>query len=92
MKYPIKDWKIKEFRKSKQKGKKYAVIIQNKEGKHRIINFGAIGYEHYKDKTGLNLYKDHNDIERRKKYRLRHSTYYNPKYYSPAFFSWNYLW
>ena len=53
-----------KFEKSKAKGKKYAAILP--DGKR--VNFGALGYEHYKDRTPLKLYShlDHNDPERRK--------------------------
>lgn len=57
------------FSKSKVKGKKYAVKYDGK-----TINFGALGYQHYKDRTPLKLYKhlDHNDKKRRASYRKRH--------------------
>lgn len=57
------------FSKSKVKGKKYAVHFSGK-----TINFGALGYQHYKDRTPLKLYKhlDHNDKKRRESYRKRH--------------------
>jgi hypothetical protein len=64
-----------KFEKSTRKGKKYMVRYKDK-----LIHFGALkpdgkGYLHYKDITGLGLYSnlDHNDPERRKRYRDRHS-------------------
>ena len=76
------------FEKSKAKGKKYAAILP--DGKR--VNFGALGYEHYKDRTPLKLYShlDHNDSERRKRYYERHNKDY-PKY-SADYFSKKYLW
>ena len=77
-----------KFEKSKAKGKKYAAILP--DGKR--VNFGALGYEHYKDRTPLKLYShlDHNDSERRKLYYQRHNKDY-PKY-SADYFSKKYLW
>ena len=77
-----------KFEKSKAKGKKYAAILP--DGKR--VNFGALGYEHYKDRTPLKLYShlDHNSLERRKLYYQRHNKDY-PKY-SADYFSKKYLW
>jgi hypothetical protein len=74
-----------KFEKSKVKGKKYTAILPDG---HRV-NFGALGYEHYKDKTPLKLYSnlDHNDKKRRDLYYKRHNKDY-PKY-SPDWFSKN---
>ena len=72
-----------KFEKSKVKGKKYTAILP--DGKR--VNFGALGYEHYEDKTPLKLYShlDHNDKQRRDLYYKRHNKDY-PKY-SPDWFS-----
>jgi len=77
-----------KFEKSNANGKKYAAILP--DGKR--VNFGALGYEHYKDRTPLKLYShlDHNDSERRKRYYERHNKDY-PKY-SADYFSKKYLW
>jgi hypothetical protein len=84
------------FHRSGQKKKKYAVYTP----KGKLVNFGAKGMEHYKD-TALGLYKssDHNDPERRRLYRARHSKILmkdgSPAYLNseqPAFYSWNFLW
>ena len=86
-----------KFLKSPLKNKKYRVI--SPQGK--IIDFGDIRYEHYKDQTGLNLYfnLNHNDDKRRRLYRLRASkiknkngelTYKNPEYAN--YYSYNFLW
>lgn len=80
------------FRKSKRKDKKYdAIIFEN--NKTRYVPFGALGYQQYKDKTGLGLYShlDHNDKERRKRYRQRHKGS-QLRIFSPAYFAWYYLW
>lgn len=95
MGYPIKDYKFIKFEKSKVKNKKYTAYIKNKSNdKIYKINFGDSRYEHYKDNTGSGFWssKDHNDKERRKRYRARHLTYLNKNEYSPAYFSWFYLW
>jgi len=71
----LKKEKIVEIKKSKTNTKKYAAVVRGPNGKERIVNFGAKGYEQYKDSTPLKTYskKDHLDKERRKKYFLRHS-------------------
>ena len=84
-----------KFQKSKVKNKKYAAILKNKQtGRTVIVNFGDTRYEQYEDSTGLGLYEhlDHNDKKRRSSYISRHKIHLRPGYYSPAFFSYNYLW
>jgi hypothetical protein len=75
---------------------KYKVKINGK-----TIKFGAIDYQHYQDRTPLKLYShlDHLDPVRRAHYRKRHEKILNkqgiPAYtvpYSPAWFSYYYLW
>ena len=96
MTYPKSEYKLIRFERSKAKGKKYAAIIQNrKTKKDRRINFGALGYEHYKDLTPLKLYSnlDHKDKNRRLSYHARHNTHrIDGSEYSPAYFSFKYLW
>jgi hypothetical protein len=71
----------------------------------RRVNFGHKDYQQYKDSVpkkmggGLYSYKNHNDEKRRKNYRSRHSGIKlkngKPAYqvkYSPAWFSYYYLW
>ena len=56
--------------------KKYTAIIQTPDGnKTRKISFGAVGYQQYKDSTGLGVWShlDHGDSKRRKAYFSRHS-------------------
>ena len=67
----------------------------------RTVQFGAKGYQQYKDQTPLRLYKksDHGDAKRRDRYRKRHGALRCKngelcikKKYSPAWFSWHFLW
>ena len=55
--------------------KKYKVVINFKDGRRKTVQFGAKGYEHFKDSTPLKLYsnKNHGDSQRRKSYRARHA-------------------
>ena len=96
-----KDLKIGEFAKSTNKNKKYMVKVETGEGKTKIVHFGDILYEHYKDSTGLGLYSnmDHNDKQRRELYRARASkikdksgnfTYLDKT--KANYYSYNYLW
>ena len=57
--------------------------------KGKLIHFGDNRYQHYKDLTGIWKELDHNDDERRKRYRARSSkikdgdgelTYMNPEH------------
>ena len=97
--------KIIKFEKSKRKGKKYMVIVENKKtGKHRTLHFGATGYEQFKDSTPLKLYSkgNHGDPKRRRNYFNRHSGTPNKRdavkkesrsgLYSPKLLSHIYLW
>lgn len=79
------------FKKSSTKTKKYDVY---KDGK-KIASFGAIKsdgkpYEQYKDKIGLYSNFDHNDINRKFLYYVRHNKTYTKD--SPDYFSKKYLW
>ena len=56
--------------KSNVKNKKYSVYVL-KDGKKRLINFGDIRYQHFKDKLGHYKNLDHNDPERRRRYLKR---------------------
>lgn len=59
--------------KSKAKDKKYSVYVKGDNGKAKLIHFGSLSHQHYKDTTPLKLYSnlDHNDEERRKRYLQR---------------------
>ena len=75
--------------------KKYKVVVYKKNGTKKTIQFGDKRYEQFRDKTPLHLYskKDHGDSTRRKAYRTRHGAQGNHlKVFSPAWFSWHYLW
>lgn len=81
------------FRRSTRKDKKYDAVLD--DGK--IIPFGQIGYEHYRDKTPLKLYShlDHNDFRRRMLFRERFEKLYKANennLHSAIYWSWNYLW
>jgi hypothetical protein len=86
-----------DFKKSTRKDKKY--MVRTPKGK--LIHFGQIGFEQFKDSTGLGLYShlDHGDKNRRRLYRLRHRAIKTkdgkPAYKdkeSSSYYSWNYLW
>lgn len=86
-----------EFKKSTRKGKKYMVITP----KGKKIHFGALGYQHYKDTTGLNLYSNlnHLDKSRRKNYLSRAKGIKNKQgkltwkdKESPNYYAVKYLW
>lgn len=81
--------------------KKYTAILPS--GKK--VHFGHRDYEHYKDSVpkrlggGVWSHKNHGDRERRKNYRKRHGgmmckdgTKCIKKRYSPAWFSYYFLW
>ena len=96
MYYSDKEYNFLKFERSKNTVKKYDAILENKQTKKKVrVPFGQKGYMHYKDNTGLKIYSnlDHNDPERRKAYRARHGANdYQKKKYSPAYFSYFYLW
>ena len=94
MYYPMSEWKLKGFMKSKALNKKYTAIIMNKEGQTKKINFGDNRYSHYKDRTGLGEYSylNHNDPIRRRLYHLRHNKDIHSNQYSAGYFALEYLW
>jgi hypothetical protein len=88
-----------KFSLSQTKGKKLRVVF-DLHGKQHTANFGAVGYQHFYDKTGL-LSKslNHKDAARKKQYYERHSKIVdraghkvinNPL--SPSYWSARYLW
>ena len=88
------EYKLMGFERSHLKYKKYNAILKNKKtGKIKKVPFGSSLYQQYKDSTGLNLYSDldHNDPDRRRKYRQRHQKDMKNKF-SSGYFSWHYLW
>ena len=92
--FPTDKYMFVKFKRSHLKHKKYDAILKNKDT-NRYVNvpFGARGYEQYKDRVPLRLYKkyDHEDKTRRINYRARHAKDIN-KPYSPSWFSLHYLW
>ena len=76
------------FRKSTKKNKKYDAVF--KDG--RVVSFGQIGYDQYKD-SALGLYKnlDHGDLKRRDLFKKRFEKLRHKKF-SPSYFSDVYLW
>lgn len=89
------------FIKSPKKSKKYRAILPNGSK----VDFGSSSFQHFKDSVpksqggGIWSHMDHNDKERRKNYRKRHSAIRLKdgsraidKIYSPAFFSYYLLW
>ena len=55
---------------SKSKNKKYSVYVV-KNGKTKLINFGQLPYQHYKDKLKKYSHLNHNDKNRLKRYYQR---------------------
>lgn len=91
----MSEYKLKGFRKSKMEGKKYDALLENKNtGREKVFHFGALGYEQYKDSTGLGLYThlDHLDPNRRRLYKIRHNKDIKPGYYSSGYFALRFLW
>lgn len=93
--YPKNNFEFIGFVKSNTKFKKYDAIVKNKQNdKSYRIPFGDNRYQHYKDKTGIGLYShlNHLDKKRQKLYVARHQHFIKNNYYSPGYFSMNYLW
>ena len=55
-----------EYTKSNKKNKKLMVKVNNK-----LIHFGDIRYQHFRDKTKIHKNLDHNDPKRKKNYLTR---------------------
>jgi hypothetical protein len=99
MKYLKKNYKLLKFERSTRKGKKYDAVLEHKTtGKIVRVAFGAEKMQQYRDATPLKLYKsqDHLDETRRKAFRNRFRRLINNKdyraYFSPIWFSTEYLW
>ena len=73
---------------STRANKKYDVY---KDGKY-LLSFGDLRYQHYRDKLGRFTELDHNDKERREKFRKRFGgkDFSNPD--KALYWSWYYLW
>jgi hypothetical protein len=68
--------------KSSNKTKKYDIYLP-KNGRTKKVSFGA---------KGMSDYTKHKDIERRSRYRSRHSKDRINDPYAPGFWSWYVLW
>lgn len=77
-----------EFRKSTRQHKKYDVF---KNGKY-ITSFGDNRYQHFHDRIGLYPELNHDDPERRRRYRARHSSDRLDDKTSAGYFAYYYLW
>lgn len=90
-----KDYDILNFEKATNPFKKYRVHIKNKRsGDTHWLEFGAAGYQQYKDSTPLKLYSDldHLNDHRRDLFRKRFAHQYKPTELTPLYFSWRFLW
>ena len=93
--YPMSEYEHIGFEVSTRPGKMYAAILEHTRTKKRVkIHFGDAKMQNYKDSTGLDLYPDliHGDRTRRDRYHSRHLGFIRKGYYSPSFFSMQYLW
>ena len=85
--------------------KKYAVVIPQRGGSPLRRSFGHRDYQHYKDQVPKSMggkkwsKRDHGDKKRRANYRKRHAGIVCKggvpcvnKRYSPAWFSYYFLW
>lgn len=93
--HAMNEYKLLGFRKATAKGKMYyAVLVNIFNNKIIRVNFGDNKMQNYRDITGLNAYPHliHNDNERRKRFKARHKGFLKKGYYSPSYFSYNYLW
>jgi hypothetical protein len=56
---------------SNAQNKKYSVYVM-RDGRRRLIHFGDLRYQHYRDKLGHYARLDHNDERRRELWYARH--------------------
>jgi hypothetical protein len=56
---------------SQAKHKKYSVYVK-KDGRVKLIHFGDLRYQHFRDKLGVYKHLDHEDNKRRERYYTRH--------------------
>lgn len=68
----------KPFKNTGKGNHKYKVYVK-RDGKKKLIGFGHKKYKHFKDKLKMYSDLDHNDKDRRKKYRARASKIKNKK-------------
>lgn len=93
----MKDKNILYFEKARNPKKKYRAVLLD----GTPVEFGSSKYQHYEDRTPLKLFShlDHKDKIRRYNYRQRHGAILTKNgeravdvKYSPAWFSWFFLW
>jgi hypothetical protein len=93
--YPMQEYELIGFEKSTRPRKMYNAIIEHKKNKKKVkIHFGDSTMQNYTDKTGLDAYPHliHGDKKRRDRSISRHSGFIKKNYYSPGYFSMEYLW
>jgi hypothetical protein len=80
------------IKKSKMKNKKYDIYVKVDNIYKKLLSFGQLPYEHFKDSTPLKLYThlNHNDENRRRLYYLRHPRTTDKT--SARYWSNRYLW
>ncbi len=77
----------------KPKKKLRAVFINPTTQRQNTIYFGATGYQHFNDRTGLlPVSLNHHDKERRRLYRARHKPITQFDKSSPSLLSYYLLW
>lgn len=57
---------------SKRKNKKYSVYVMSSSGKPKLIHFGQLPYQHFRDKLGTYRSLDHGNSQRRAMWYARH--------------------
>jgi len=81
---------------SKTGNKKYDAFVMSNGKYRKVASFGDKNYFHYSDRIGFYKSKNHNDPERRRRYRLRHGkdllTAKSKAKMSAGYFSYYYLW
>ena len=73
--------------------KKYSVYVMNERtGNKKLIHFGDVRYEQYRDKLGKYKDLDNNDPRRRVLYRKRHARDNINNINYPGYWAYNFLW
>jgi len=88
------DYNFIKFQKSHLSGKKYDAVLKNKKTERlKLVPFGDVNYNQYKDTTGLGLYTNKNTLDKKRRdlYRKRHQGELENKY-SSGYFSLRFLW
>ena len=92
--YSRNNWNHIGFEKGKGLKKYNAVLEYKTNPKRKVrVSFGNRTFNHYYDKIGSFRYLNHNDMNRRRLYHLRHKDLPDDKtHWTPNFFSKTYLW